>query len=588
MRDKTETLEILPVEAFTIERSVSEEFLGVDSKLTEYENNSSLFRLEMNIIEFPMFSKSKVNKKNQIKKYYFSSNQNSYLEIIPSYNETIPSELEERVFIALLKLFKDKGYNITFYCTMSEILNAMKLSKGTQRAMYSKVKIAINKLSQTMYNFKNLFYSSASNGLIEDTLSTNILTYHLLSFKEANETEQPFFSDKRVKDIFKITLSQHFFENIVEKGYLVFDSDELLNIKDSVTRAIYGMITKWRFNKTYLQKPAFFIARRIPLNWKGASIRKTVLTINNSFQELKDLGYIKDFKMNKEGKWEHVEFEIFWDESHNKIKQTIFYNEKANFDNIIHFIEDRENPITFDPFETEHFNNIKALFGSKSNLKALSDTIKEALKKYDYNYVYCSAQYSMNNAKANIVKYFKDTLKNNWAEEIINKKIEKLNNKTKDNETLLINSSVPVLSFDTKLWNSFEELQENEKEAVEEKAYMLFLEESESKDNKLSRGIFNKSKKSFILRIFKDTSIEEVKELKEEKEDQIMEINSPSISNFCVICLKHCKEKGIDFDLENILPVFTMLKEYEDNYLKLSYSDVEKKGVITFIKRAAY
>ena len=37
---------------------------------------------------------------------------------------------------------------------------------------------------------------------------------------------------KRTKEIYVIMLSQHFYENIVRKGYLVFDADDLLNIKE--------------------------------------------------------------------------------------------------------------------------------------------------------------------------------------------------------------------------------------------------------------------------------------------------------------------------------------------------------------------
>mgnify|MGYP000269982735 CR=1 FL=1 len=92
-------------------------------------------------------------------------------------------------------------------------------------------------------------------------IETNILTFRQVTLKDATDTESYFFSDKRVREIYKITISQHFYENIIRKGYLAFDADELLNIKDAVTRSIYTMITKWRNNKLYLIKPAYFIAK---------------------------------------------------------------------------------------------------------------------------------------------------------------------------------------------------------------------------------------------------------------------------------------------------------------------------------------
>ena len=97
-------------------------------------------------------------------------------------------------------------------------------------------------------------------------------------------------------------LASYFYENIVRKGYLAFDSDELLNIKDSVTRSIYTMITKWRNDELYLKRPAFYIARRIPLSWTPETVRKTIPRIEESLIELKNSGYITDYNLLKNGK----------------------------------------------------------------------------------------------------------------------------------------------------------------------------------------------------------------------------------------------------------------------------------------------
>ena len=125
----------------------------------------------------------------------------------------------------------------------------------------------------------------------------------------------------------------------MRKGYLTFDADELLDIKDSVTRSIYTMITKWRKNSLFLLKPAFYIARRVPLAWDGSAIRKTVLKIEKSLIELREANHILNYKMIRKNKWDKTDFEIYFDESHNKNKQSYFYEEKANFDKIITFVE---------------------------------------------------------------------------------------------------------------------------------------------------------------------------------------------------------------------------------------------------------
>ena len=90
------------VESFIRETELVEEFLDV----LDYEETNSLIRMEMNVIEFPIFSKNPKVKKNQILKYYFSKDKQSYLEITPPNNEAIPGEFDERVFIALLNVMK--------------------------------------------------------------------------------------------------------------------------------------------------------------------------------------------------------------------------------------------------------------------------------------------------------------------------------------------------------------------------------------------------------------------------------------------------------------------------------------------------
>ena len=131
--------------------------------------------------------------------------------------------------------------------------------------------------------------------------------------------------------------------------------------------------------------------------------------INSSLEELKKLGYISNFNLIKGKKIDNTEFEIFFDKEHNKLKQNHFYDERANYDTIIHLVEDRINehcPVEINVF----LDNIVTIFGTKgTSLKTLPNVIKEALKQYDYEYVLYSAEYTMINAKVSILKYFVTT-----------------------------------------------------------------------------------------------------------------------------------------------------------------------------------
>ena len=63
--------------------TTAEETLNLlDDAIIEMEKNSDLIRMEMNIVEFPIFSRSNNLKTNQIKKYYFSNNNIEVLHLL--------------------------------------------------------------------------------------------------------------------------------------------------------------------------------------------------------------------------------------------------------------------------------------------------------------------------------------------------------------------------------------------------------------------------------------------------------------------------------------------------------------------------
>ena len=595
---------------YTDKMNVIEEYLNVDSSLIEMEKNRDLIRLEMNIVEFPIFSKSNNIRVNQVKKYYFSSDKSSFLEIIPAFETMIPGELEERVFIALTKILRNNKYNQTFYCTINDIFDNMKIeNKATRKGLYPKIKKAISKMATTTFRFKNLFYSNEIKKVYDDLIETNMLTFRLISLKDATFAESNFFSDKRTKEVYKITISEEFHENIVKKGYLAFDADELLSIKDSITRSIYTMITKWRYNDLYLKKTAFHIARRVPLAWDN-NARRTVIKIDKCLQELKDSNFIKDYKFNKNDKWERADFEIFWDISHNKIKQEIFYDERATFEKMIHSIEDRQNEIDVNTpllFSDPQFNEILEIFPEVARkMKTLPNVIREGLKNYDYNYVKYTAEYTAFNCKASYIKYFKDALEKRWADEFIAKKESFAEKKVKREEKIieeavLVEESKEDLPKHT--WAEFLSLAPALQGEIEAASYEAFLIEAGSKDDKTMRGIFNKSKKSLILKVMGTYNLEKTypmndaqpKISEQKKKDPIKNIVEAvaekqssnkiigeyvSVTEFMLKVREIMRIENLEINFKDLVEVFKLFGEYEDKNIKISYDETSKVGEI--------
>ena len=69
----------------------------------ESSEESSLIRVEMNSIEYPLFTRNRNIEKGANVKYQFSTLKNSYIEIKPPNGDRIPAEFEEKLFYGFLK-----------------------------------------------------------------------------------------------------------------------------------------------------------------------------------------------------------------------------------------------------------------------------------------------------------------------------------------------------------------------------------------------------------------------------------------------------------------------------------------------------
>ena len=55
-----------------------------------------------------------------------------------------------------------------------------------------------------------------------------------------------------------------------------------------------------------------------------------------------------------------------------------------------------------------------------------------------------------------------------------------------------------------------------------------------------------------------------------------------SVSKFIVEVYKLSKEKNINFDFENIMPIFSFMKVYEDEFMKIEYNENTRIGRILY------
>lgn len=471
---------------------IVEKFLDVSE--IENEKSHSLVRIDINMIEYPLFTKSTSKKKNQIIRYFFNRSKEAYIQVNPTSGDYIPGELEERVFIALLKIMRDKRYHNTFYTTISEILTSMGIAQESFKGFYGRISKALIRLSQTSYTFKNSLYSNKIKGIIEEQINTNIMNIHMISLKQAQESEKELFTDRRIKEVIKVSISEHFYDNIIRKGYLVYDSQLLLSMDNPITRALYMLINKLRFNRMYIKVLSINLIKRIPLSENIQKIGRTIKVIEKSCQELKKMNLIADYTVIKNSKWIESEFEFYFNESHNELKQSYFYDDKNHFDNLL--ITHTDSGVDLPNDGNKHFEAVKAetvdriptnekleeilkILPSKAReLKTLPKVIKDGIRQYGFEHIKLVSEYIKVQKVSNIRSYMIQALSKGWAEDYIQQKKKSTTPKANNEDLKLENLELEIpksLENELEIERFLGRITLEEKEKIEKEAYKDYI-----------------------------------------------------------------------------------------------------------------
>ncbi len=571
-------------ESINFKKTKVEEYLDIDETLAELEKTSSVIRLEMNSIELPLFSKDPKRTKNQIKVYHFKTDKSSYLQVEAPADYAIPGEFEERVFIALTKIMKTHNYNKTFVVTANEIL----LNLGLENpSYYKRIKESLRLLSKTNYTFVNSLYSNVMNGVLNQEIISPIMTIRIITRKDNDAKRVDYFEDGRVKEVYEITITEHFYSNIVAKGYLAFDSEKLLSIENSIARSIYTMIEKWRCYDLYIKRPVFFIARRIPLKWNKTQIKRTIDTIEKAMVILENTNLIKSYKIIKEKKWELAEIEITFDEGHNKTKRETFFDEKDDFKNFDMIVTDTEERRK-DSEENEDILAIINVFPERVRvMKTIESFITDSVKKHNYDYVKNTAEYTVMNNPKNYKSYMAQALEKNWADEYISKKQMKEKKLAKEESIETIEEAVVINKYS---YEDFEKYPEEQQKEIIDKVYKKFLAEANSEDNLIMKNIFKKSNKGLIVQYINENEIIKNIETSEEKikvetnvKVEKFENEYVSITKFILEVSRIAKEYSIEFNIDEVAPIFKNFGEFEDENIKIDYNAGTKIGKIEIL-----
>ena len=492
----------------TPETEIVEENITLDESFIK---NRALIRMDMNIIQYPIFSKNTKRKTNQIVKYYFNNNRDTYITVTPASGYHIPGEMEEKVFIVLMKIMKDKGMPQKFWVTLSELKKELGLNTNRANEL---IKKSLLRIANTFYSFKNTMYFNELKSVLKEEITRSIFELDIVSLERKENAEiKAQINDKRIKEIYQIKISDFFYKNILAKGYLVYDAAVLLDIESSTARTIYMLIEKLRFNEVYLKIDVMYLIKRIPLKYDKSNIGRTVKTLIKSFQELKDKDLIKNFVLEKEGTWENAEVEVFFYDFTVQDKQQRFFDDLNEFRHLsqsqllVSHTENKdlqddntENLKEFIVVTPEMIEEVLKLMPIKArSLKTMPKTIKDAIENYGLEKVQKVAVYMKKNKVDKVRAYFIKALENDWTKDeenivLIEKKeefelfnINKLEIKENQLENKIIRKSL----------EKFNELSEEEKLEIEKNAYEYYIKKC-GQDTKIQKIAFKAGKTTII------------------------------------------------------------------------------------------
>ncbi|MGL4787571.1 MAG: hypothetical protein ACRC2Q_11930, partial [Cetobacterium sp.] len=472
----------------------------------DFIKNKSLVRVDMNVIQYPLFSKNTRRKVNQIVKYYFNKNRDTYINVTPKAGDYIPGELEEKVFIALMKVMKNKGMPRRFIVTAAELKKELKL---TTKDYVKRIKESLSRLATSNYNFKNTMYSSVNKSILTQDIETTILSLKTIRLDDRkNKTLKDQISDNRIKEVYEISVSDHFYNNIMTKGYMVYNSDILLDIDTSTARTIYMLIEKLRYHELYLRIDTLFLIKRIPLKFNPKNPHNTIKILENNLNELKIKNLIKEFNFVKDSTWEKSEIEIHFYEDSAEEKQERFFDDFNDFKNISTQLtisatehdtltenekEQLEKTIITKELIEELFNKLPNI---AKKLKSMPKTIADSIEKYGEEKVrgtiaYLNKQKKLTSPRA----FFLKALENDWAGDII---IEKTKKENLSQEKIEIRKDEVIDEKFLQLEASFELLTQEEKDEIEKNAFKNYIKIC-GMNTKIQKMAFNAGKKRIIL-----------------------------------------------------------------------------------------
>ena len=274
----------------------------IEEERYNLKEDSTLIQYEMNMIELPFFTRDKNIGKGVGKKYIFA--KNLYMEVTPpSTSESgykIPQEFDEKIFYSIMQLYRKQGRS-KIITTMYELLKLA--GYGDRKHEYERLNESLDRLKGTQFVLKGIMYDIKEKSRIDHRVNVGILQSTLIQkTTDLTEEEKEIFGrDTPKKTVVVIELSSFMKKNIEAKGFLYYDSEKLIEVKNSTARKLYLLVSKWQGweKKPEIRRSCGLLASRLPLSWDKRNIPGTLRVLEKAANDLVDKGMIGSFTLER-------------------------------------------------------------------------------------------------------------------------------------------------------------------------------------------------------------------------------------------------------------------------------------------------
>lgn len=396
----------------------------VEEEIYNLQEDSALIQYEMNMIELPFFTRDKNVGEAIIKKYIFSGNQ--YMEVIPSSDKSsgykIPQEFDEKIFYAIMQLYRKQGKR-KIITTLYELLKLA--GYGDRKEEYERAAQALDRLSGTEYVFSGIMYDKKNNRRIKERVKNTILQrYGIREIEDLSKEEKEAFGrEKANKNVVVIEISSFIEENIAAKGFLYYDAEKLLDVRNSTARKLYLLISKWQGweKSNSIRRSCNFLASRIPLSWESTNIPGTINALEKAAEELREKSLIGDFILTRRKPLSNSEMIFNFDGAEETAKSreirraNLELNTETGQEGLIidAVIDDRQSTI-FDTPAFQEIGDIMEMLPESSRTETNRKMI-ERLRTKGVEYITSNIIYTAKNCKDNFDAYLRKSLEGDYA-----------------------------------------------------------------------------------------------------------------------------------------------------------------------------